>query len=234
MPLLLSPITVRNYADECASPTSSNKQDAVDEDYRARLLRRSAEGYRNAKERPFIHLVDGGVTDNLGVRLMLDRLIVGGSMTSNFADAPEGSIRRLVLITVNSERGLAERIDSSDRIPTTIQVMESLIFGAGSRETQVTLAMLNDDLRRWSEELARTRGRAGSPFSGDAEMHVISVSLNDVPDDKIRHSLLRVPTAFTIEAADVRQLQDAGAEALRRSPEFLRVQRSLARQVDHP
>lgn len=227
VPLLLSPITVRNYADECASPTSSNKQDAVDEDYRARLLRRSAEGYRNAKERPFIHLVDGGVTDNLGVRLMLDRLIVGGSMTSNFADAPEGSIRRLVLITVNSERGLAERIDSSDRIPTTIQVMESLIFGAGSRETQVTLAMLNDDLRRWSEELARTRGRAGSPFSGDAEMHVISVSLNDVPDDKIRHSLLRVPTAFTIEAADVRQLQDAGAEALRRSPEFLRVQRSL-------
>lgn len=234
VPLLLSPLTVRNYADDCASLTSSNIQNAVDEDYRARLLRRSAEGYRNAKERPFIHLVDGGVTDNLGVRLMLDRLIVGGSMTSNFADAPEGSIRRLVLITVNSERGLAERIDSSDRIPSTTQVMESLIFGAGSRETQVTLAMLNDDLRRWSEELARTRGRVGSPFSADAEMHLVSVSLNDVPDDKIRHSLLRVPTAFTIEAADVRQLQDAGAEALRRSPEFLRVQRSLARQVDYP
>jgi len=229
VPLLLSPATVRNHAGSCPQRATASTADPATADYRTRILQRSVDGYRNAGERPFIHLVDGGVTDNLGVRLMLDRLVASGSMSSNFADAPEGSIHRLLLITVNSERGLAERVDSSDHVPSTSQVLESLIFGAGSRETEVTLALLQDDLRRWREELARTRGKPGSPFAADAEVHAVSVSLHDVQDDRIRHQLLRVPTAFTIEALDVRELQRAGAETLRGSPAFQQVRESLNR-----
>jgi len=225
VPLLLSPVTVRNHADTC--PHAAPPAQAPAQDYRARMLQNSSESYRNARERPYIHLVDGGVTDNLGVRLMLDRLVATGSMAANFAEVKPGTIRRLILVTVNSERGLNERVDNSDRVPTTMQVLESLIFGAGSRETQVTLAMLNDDLRRWRDEILRMRGQPGSPFAADAEIHVISVSLHDVPDDKIRHSLLRVPTAFTIEAHDVVELQRAGAAALRASPAFQQLKRSL-------
>jgi len=79
----------------------------------------------------------------------------------------------------------------------------------------------------------RTRGTPGSPFAADAELHIVSVSLHDVPDDKIRHSLLRVPTALTIEARDVQELQKAGAEALRSSPAFKRLRESLER-LDRP
>lgn len=231
VPLLLSPVTVRNHAGQCAHPAPAAA--AGGQDYRARMLQRTTEGYRNAAERPYIHLVDGGVTDNLGVRLMLDRLVSVGSMSANFADVKPGTLRRLVLVTVNSERALSERVDNSDRVPTTTQVLESLIFGAGSRETQITLDLLNDDLRRWREEIERTRGQPGSPFAADAEIHVVSISLHDVPDDKIRHSLLRVPTAFTIEARDVIDLQQAGAKATRASPAFQQLQDSL-RRLDRP
>lgn len=225
VPLLLSPVTVHNHADRCPLPAAAAPEPS---DYRARMLRRSADAYRNARDKPFIHLVDGGVTDNLGVRLMLDRMVALGSMSANFADAKPGTIRRLVLVTVNSERGLTERVDKSDRVPSTTQVLETLIFGAGSRETEMTLALLHDDTLRWRAEIERTRGQPGSPFAADAEIHVISVSLHDVPDDKMRHSLLRVPTAFTIEARDVVDLQRAGAEALRASPAYQTLQRSLA------
>lgn len=228
VPLLLSPVTVRNHADTCPHPAAAASA-SPGQDFRARMLQRNADAYRNAKDKPFIHLVDGGVTDNLGVRLMLDRLVALGSMSANFTDVKPGTIRRLVLVTVNSERGLSERVDNSDRVPTTMQVMETLIFGAGSRETEVTLALLNDDLQRWRDELLRTRGQPGSPFAADAEIHAISVSLHDVPDDKIRHSLLRVPTAFTIEGRDVIELQGAGAAALRASPSFQKLRESLAR-----
>lgn len=229
VPLLLSPVTVQNHAGSCARPAEVSNQPG--QDYRSRMLQRSIDGYRNARERPFIHLVDGGVTDNLGVRLMLDRLVSAGSMSANFADVKPGTLRRLVLVTVNSERALAERVDKSDRVPTTGQVLESLIFGAGSRETQVTLDLLNDDLRRWRDEIERTRGQPGSPFAPDAEIHVVNVSLHDVPDDDIRHSLLRVPTAFTIEARDVVDLQRAGSEATRASPAFVRLRDSLKRMA---
>jgi len=233
VPILLSPMTLQNHAGECAPGPESVHASTGADDYRTRLLALSAASYRNAKERPFIHLVDGGVSDNTGARLLLDRLLAGGSIASSFPDVPPGSIRRMVLITVNSERDLAERIDASDRMPSTGQVVETLVFGAGARETQVTLAMLNDDNRRWQAELMRTRGTPGSPFAADAELHIVSVSLHDVPDDEIRHSLLRVPTAFTIEARDVQELQKAGTEALRSSPAFKRLKESLER-LDRP
>ena len=230
VPLLLSPLTVRNYADTCPHPTTSAHAAASAEGtgYRSRLLLRSADAYGNARDKPFIHLVDGGVADNLGVRLMLDRWVTLGSMSANFAGVKPGTIRRLVLVTVNSERGLTERVDNSDRVPTTSQVLETLIFGAGSRETEQTLALLNDDTKRWLAEMERARGQPGSPFAADAEIHVVSVSLHDVPDDKMRHSLLRVPTAFTIEANDVIELQHAGSAALSASPAFQALRRSLA------
>src|SRR6185295_11686739 len=138
-----------------------------------------------------------------------------GSIASSFPAAPPGSIRRLILVAVNSERDLAVRIDKRDAVPTTGQVLESLLYGAGARDTQMTLAMLNDDAQRWRADLERTRGGAGSPFAADAEIHVISVSLHDIQDSKVRHSLLRVPTAFTVESSDVRDLETAGAAALR-------------------
>ncbi len=228
VPLLLSPVTISNYASHCPGGHTRPIKD-TENSYRTQLHKRSVEGYLNAAERPYIHLVDGGVTDNLGVRLMLDRLVARGSMHANFADAPKGSIRQLVLVTVNSERGLAERVDSSDRVPSTSQVLESLIFGAATRDSQITLGILGEDLLRWQQELQRTRGQAGSPFATDAQIHVVNLSLHDVQDERLRLRLLRVPTAFTIESQDVRDLQAAGTRALRSSQAFVQMEHALQR-----
>ena len=51
-------------------------------------------------------------------------------------------------------------------------------------------------------------------------MHVVSVSLRDVPDEALRQQLLQVPTAFTILPLQVRQLREAGRLTLRASAEF--------------
>lgn len=229
VPLLLSPMTLRNHAGSCVQPPLSTPGNTVstEADYRTRMLKASAESYIDVRERPYLHLVDGGLADNLGLRGLLDRVVATGSIQDSFRDMAPGSIHKLILIAVNSERDLAERIDQSDRVPTAAQVMNALLFGAGSRVTQMTLAMLEDDLRRWNEELKRHRGAPDSPFAADAEIHVISVSLRDVPDPERRRLTLRVPTAFTIAPADVRLLQDGAREALQRLPAFQRLRRSL-------
>lgn len=229
VPLVLSPMTLRNHAGSCPPPpmAASDRAASAQADYRSRMLKASWDSYTDVRERPFLHLVDGGLSDNLGLRGLLDRVVATGSIQDSFRDMPPGSIHKLVLIAVNSERDLAERIDQSDQVPTTAQVMDALLFGAGSRVTQMTLAMLDDDLRRWNEELKRHRGSRDSPFAADAEIHVVSISLHDVPDANKRRLTLQVPTAFTIAPADVQLLQDAGREALRRSPAFQDLRRSL-------
>jgi NTE family protein len=191
------------------------------------MLYASARSYLDAKARPYLHLVDGGLTDNLGVRGMLDRTIASGSLDASFRGVPPHSLRELVLISVNSERDTAERIDQSDKVPSTSQVLDALVFGAGSRATQETLAVMRDDAKRWAKELATLRGRPGSPFAPDAQLHVISVSLRDLQDPDLRQRLLHVPTAFTILPVQVRKLREAGREVLRESKEFQGLRESL-------
>jgi NTE family protein len=224
VPVLLAPVTVRNFAGTCESQPALPNPTA--DNYRARLLRSSTQSYLSAQQRPYIHLVDGGVADNLGVRTVLDRLIANGSLSATFGAVAPGSIRKVVIVAVNSERGLIEQIDESDRVPTTPQVLGALIFGAATRLTQTTLAMMKDDVQQWHREIAEQRGKPGSPFAADAELYLINVSLKDVPGAD--RGLLGIPTAFTIEAERVRDLIEAGHEVLRRSSEFQRLRASLA------
>ncbi len=227
VPLLLSPVTLRNYAGQCpaASPTIETVQ--PERNLSGRLLDLVADTYRDAQERPFIHLVDGGMVDNLGVRGLLERTLAGGSFEASFKGLQPGSVRQIVLISVNSERDTAERIDGSDRVPGTLQVLDALVFGAGSRMTKETEMMVDDVARRMNEALKTERGRPGSPFAADAEIHVINVGLRQLRDPALRRSLLQVPTALTILPIQVRQLQKAGREVLRESPAFQRLRQSL-------
>jgi NTE family protein len=227
VPLLLSPVTVRNYGGSCPGATRTRDESQAHRNLSARLLRMIAESYRNAQERPYVHLVDGGLADNLGVRGLIDHTIASGSLHESFHTLAPGSVHRIVLIVVNSERDIADRIDRSDRVPGTFQVLDSLIFGAGSRWTEETTEIVKDAARRAAEELRQARGREGSPFAADAEIFVVNVRLRDLADPERRQMLMRVPTAFEILPADSRHLQEAGRELLRASPEYQRLRRSL-------
>jgi NTE family protein len=227
VPLLLTPMTLRNHAGQCGPPRAPSLPAGGDDSYRTRLLSAAAASYQDVQARPYIHLVDGGLVDNLGVRSVLDRVVAVGSLASTFRSAPPGSIRKVVLIAVNAERDLGERIDQSDRVPTMRQVVDTLLFGAGSRLTQTTLAMMSDDARRWRGEIEAIRGRQDSPFAADAELHVVSISLRDIPDPTPRRGALGVPTAFTIGPDQVDLLIEGGRAALRSSPQFRALRASL-------
>lgn len=227
VPLLLSPVTLRNYAGQCPQSQQLAASVADQSNLQARLLRASVHSYLDAHERPYLHLVDGGLVDNLGVRGLLVRAVAGGRLQAAFQHLPPGSVRKIVLVSVNSERDLGERIDSSDEVPGTGQVLNALVFGAGSRATGETLAEMSDYAQRWRQELESMRGQVGSPFAADAELYIISVSLRQVQDGASRSRLLQVPTALTILPWQVRQLQEAGRAAMRSSPEFQRLRASL-------
>lgn len=224
VPIVLTPLTLRNHAGAC--PAQAAPPPAAD--FRTQLLNATAASFGDARARPFVHLVDGGLADNLGVRGLLDRFAAGGSMREVFRDATPGSIRRLLLVVVNAERDTSEAIELNGEVPSIGQVADSLLFGAGARDTQVTLAILDEDAARWALEVQEQRGRPGSPFAPDAELHVVTVSLRDVADPKLRNGLLQLPTAFTLPHEDVNRLQAAGADALRHSSAYRALKRSLS------
>lgn len=225
VPLALSPLTLKNYNHHCAQPVNMDASDAGA--YRVRLLRDSQRSYLDASDRPYIHLVDGGLADNLGLRSLLDRSQAEGGLRRAVRRMSATPIQKLVIIAVNAERDPNERIDTQDEVPSTLQVVDALLFGTGARATQETLELLRDTAQTWRRELRGSSGGAPDPFAPDAQIHVINVNLRDAPELAERQFLLKIPTAFSIPAADVSRLIDAGARVLRHSPEFQALLRSL-------
>lgn len=240
VPLLLSPMTLKNYAHQCPERriTSDASARAATGDYRARLYRAHELSYTDAQRKPYIHLVDGGLADNLGVQRLLDRALAGGGLRRTFSEVgiPPRTIRKLVLITVNAERDPSVDINQSDKVPNMAQVVDALLFGSGARATRETQEFLRDITRQWQQSLAAGSLGSADVFAPDAEIHVIPVNLRDAPDDVARRRLLQVPTALSITSEEVTDLIDAGGSVLRHSPEFRALVQSLrgpAQQAPH-
>ena len=233
VPLLLSPMTLKNYAHQCPErrSTSAASARAATGDYRARLYRAHELSYTDAQRKPYIHLVDGGLADNLGVQRLLDRALAGGGLRQTFSEVgiPPRTIRKLVLITVNAERDPSVDISQSDKVPNMAQVVDALLFGTGARATRETQEFLRDITRQWQQSLATGSPGSTDVFAPDAEVHVIPVNLRDAPDDIARRRLLQVPTAFSITSEEVTDLIEAGGSVLRHSPEFRALVQSLLR-----
>ncbi len=234
VPVLLSPMTLRNHAQVCRERGITPRLATVGGvNYRARMFRMQANSYLDAQARPFIHLVDGGVADNLAVRRLLDRALLGEGLRESFEEVgiPPGSVRKLVVISVNSARDPANNVDQSDRVPGMRQVTDTLLFGAGARATLETQEFLLDTARQWREDLRR-RSSGADAFAPDAEIHVVQANLRDAADGDLRLRLLQVPTAFSISDEEVTRLIAAGRSALRRSADFQALKRSLGVEED--
>jgi NTE family protein len=82
VPMVLSPITLRNYAGQCDFQMHKGLAEAMqpprDMSLRRFDLANSMLPFLDSKKKPFIHLVDGGVADNLGLRAVLERVTLLG------------------------------------------------------------------------------------------------------------------------------------------------------------
>jgi NTE family protein len=78
VPVLLSPVTYRNYGGKCDATLPIWVRDVANREHAARPAGRALLRYRDFKaledseNRPYLHIVDGGVSDNLGLRSMLE------------------------------------------------------------------------------------------------------------------------------------------------------------------
>ena len=232
VPIALSPMTLKNYSDNCPQPVALAT--ASTDPYRVRLLRDSQRSYLDAKARPYIHLVDGGLVDNLGLRSLLDRAQADGGLGRTVGHMTDVPIEKLVIIVVNAERVPSENIDTHDQVPSTLQVTDALLLGTGGRATQETLELLRDTVQAWRQELRSRSGQSKDPFAPDAKIYVTNVNLSDAPELAERRLLLQIPTAFSLPVDDVTRLEAAGRRVLRSSPDFQALLKDLGAAAAAP
>jgi NTE family protein len=236
VPVVLSPITINNYGGSCdyQQPPWLRAFAELPNPPRpaARALNRLQElqSLDNGVEDPYFHLVDGGISDNLGLRSVLDVLETFEALHEAGQPTPLDHIHRIIIFVVNSLSIPSTKWNKSEHPPGTIDV---LIKSAGvpiDRYSGEMVEQLKDIDARW-RTLRRIRESGafakdnGPPMTEimnapNADIYVVDVSFKALQDKSERDYLNQLPTSFTLPGQAVDRLRAAARTLILNSPDL--------------
>jgi len=242
VPVVLSSITIKNYGGTCNwSPPPWSRLFLGDNPPRpaARAIRSiyNLQAYGDGIKRPYLHLVDGGVSDNVGMRAVLDTLQVLESLNEAGQPTPLDDAKRIIVFVVNSLSSPPTTWDQSYSPPGTVDI---LLKSAGTpidAFSYETIELLRDMAAQW--QIKRLlRNSAAFAANKDAavakalrvpaaEIYAIDVSFAALKDKKELEYLNLQPTAFVLEPEAVDRLRAAGGTIILESPEFKRLLKDI-------
>lgn len=224
VPVIFAPISLWNYANTCGFKSPRRLSEALDinlprhlGDSRAQQRAREIAEYLDVDRKPYVHLVDGGVADNLAVRGVME--MADASDDPDLASVvPRIFPRKVLFIAVDAGTDPSSEISKSADIPSIGHVIESISdipIQRFSGETRLLLKATID--KRHSIEMAK--GKVDTEIS----MHMVDVSLRSVPDLHLRKSLMKLPTSLELPESEVNTLREIAGKLIRESPDFQRL-----------
>ena len=221
-PPAVSPLALRNFAGQCGyqvpawALAAAAQGDVADSDAtRRHLLAREQLAYQQAARYPYLHLVDGSIADDLGVRALTD-LMLGPSAGTSW-QARGLRPRKIVLIAVNATAdtgpGIARRRAAPPELETARRAAQ-VSFDRYSMESTLLLRSMLDELAR--------RRDAPAP-----QVYLVEVDPRRLADASQRDAVMSTATTLALPRVVSSRLVAAGAQLLAESPEFQRLLRDL-------
>ncbi|MCC7327198.1 MAG: patatin-like phospholipase family protein [Burkholderiales bacterium] len=227
VPVLFSPLTVWNYGSQCGyiepewvRSALENPSASMRRFYKAAEVR----SYLDSAARPFIHLLDGAITDHTGLRGVRDRVISSEGPVGFTRSLGVKDLRKAVLITVSAETGPDLSRDRSEDVPTIAQVLTAIKDVPISRYSFETTELLKANFDEWARQMREPRP-AGA--TGGFEFYLIEVSFDALRDSAERSYFMGIPTSFNLASETVDRLRQLAARLLSASGEYQRLLRDL-------
>jgi len=229
VPILFSTVILRNYAGKCPfelPPWAKAAEERGDPTLRAHHLLEQLRKYRDSKDLKYLHLFDGGLTDNLGVRPFLNRLTLAGNSWELAKVMGMADIRRMLVIIVNaqSEMDVAFRQSPLDlTLGEAISASSSIPLNEYSFDS---LTLLRLALKGVAEELIKgrcrewTATRASAAGCDDFKVYMVEVDFDELTDEKRRRTMKHLPTSFSLPVEAVDDLRSAAREIMTNSPDL--------------
>ena len=242
VPIVLSPVTFNNYGGNCGYQYPAWVSSIANPENRVRPAGRAFERYRemqdfqNSKDRPFIHLVDGGVSDNIGVRRVLEALEELSVSAAFRGEVGFGVVRRIVLLVVNARSSPSTDWDRRESPPGTVGQLLQASGVPIERYSFETVETMKDraEITKWRRDLRVAQARLAGATEEEAErrvpkvtLQVLDVSFGAIPDLKERAYFMNLPTSFVLPAEAIDRLRDVAGRLLRQSAEYETIVREL-------
>lgn len=250
VPVVLSPVTLDNYGGTCDTklPAWISLFTEAENPPRpaARAIRsiRALQAYSDGAARPFIHLVDGGVSDNVGMRGVLDALEVMQALHEAGMKTPLDNAKRIIVVIVNSLSVPPTDWDESESPPGPVQIMLKAAGTPIDANSFESIEQLKDTAARW-RTMRLIRDSVAMAANTDpaveaalrvpqARIYAIDVSFAALKDKAEQAFLNQLPTSFVLPAEAVDRLRAAAGTIIADSPEFKRLLKDAGAAIIAP
>jgi NTE family protein len=230
-PFLLSPITLKNYPH--AQFQLPKDYELGLKDYLANRRRyfwaRNRAMYINDSALPYVHLMDGGLADNIGLR----PIEAAHQRSSGFIREliNQGEIEKFVLIVVNGHTSDKDTISEDESPPGLDTVALKTATVAMEHYSVDTIEAVKDlrdarskaqkNITACQKKLDQCPGLPQLPkLSAEIDPYVIEVDFDAISDPAKRNYFLSLPTSFALEKDQVQSLIDVGPQLLNESQDF--------------
>ncbi len=226
VPVLFNPVVVQNYTDCKSEGEPQWLTDAMErskDDPQLRMITQGLDSYFIKKNRKYVHFVDGGITDNLGLRSIYELVTVSGGAQA-YMDRHHRSIpRRMVVISVNASTDPDPDMDKSNKEPSMSEVIGAVTDVQLHRYNVATHEVMKNALELWTGDLS-TPDRQVTPY-------YIQVEFSNVKPASLIPFFNAIPTSFSLSDEQNDKLIQAGRDLLRNNPVYQQLVRDLGGTV---
>jgi predicted acylesterase/phospholipase RssA len=234
-PVLLSPVTIKNFAGTCKFKEPDWVVNGMEDKYVAPRRFNSAltlRSYQNRTNRPYIHLIDGGVADNIGLRGPYHALATTDSPWSVLRMKNLKQVEKILVIVVNSKTDPDSTIDQKESAPGWQQVLMSVATDPMDNYSFETIELLTESFKQWkkdyeTDEFFKQTIKAIDPdhellkdtkFKVDYYAAVIGFDM--LEDEEEQHYFKNLPTTFKLPPETIDRLREVASKLLCESKKF--------------
>ena len=217
VPGLFNAVTLRNYAGSCGFERPAWLDEALSDRNARRRFRSAsiAKSYLDADDRKYIHLVDGGIADNLGLRGPLEGILLSGGIRERLERLGLAHPRFIVVVAVNAQGQSSRGLDLIPGAPSLGSMIGSVSGVQIQSYNFETLELMRSSMENWARELPPdAEGRA-------IQTYLVEVAFETLADEEEREFFNNVATSFVLDDETVDRLIEVGGRLLRENPGFV-------------
>lgn len=228
VPVLFDPVLIQNHKNcafaEPAWLTRARRKAREDSNLRFKELVKTLDYYLNPANPPYLTLVDGGVTDNLGLRAILNNVMLfEGTEDLDTIIRQTDPIKHVVVLVVNASTTGVTDIGKTTKMPTIADVLTAVTDIQLHRYNLESNSLLKGELKGWAESISRP--------NMPVEPYFIELNVNDANQPDLQLFFNTVPTSFSLEKEQVDRVIDTARTLLRQDPEYRRLLKNLGAYV---
>ena len=182
------------------------------------------EFYLDPTNPPYTTLVDGGVTDNLGLRAILSNIMLfEGTEELNEILQQPSPIKHAVVLVVNASTTAVTDIGKSTKMPPISDILSAVTDIQLHRYNIESNSLLRNELKEWI--------RTVSGVDGMIQPYFIELSIEDVKNSTRQLFFNEIPTSFSLEKEQVDTIITTAKSLLRQDPEYQKLLQNLGASV---